>query len=75
MLIPVQEKFPELQNFGVELDYMEKASLVSLENLQIDVKDLEKGMTQVKKEFEARYVLTVYMIWRTMILNCSSISP
>lgn len=59
MLIPVQEKFPELQNFGVELDYMEKASLVSLENLQIDVKDLEKGMTQVKKEFEARYVLTV----------------
>ena len=36
---------------------MEKASLVSMENLQIDVNDLEKGMNLVKKEFENRYAL------------------
>lgn len=46
-------------NFAVELDFMEKASLVSMENLQTDVSDLQKGMNLVKKEFQARYVCFV----------------
>ncbi|XP_067928445.1 formin-like protein isoform X2 [Watersipora subatra] len=50
----VTDLFPELQNFAQELDYMEKAALISLENLQIDVSELEKGMNMVKKEFDSR---------------------
>jgi len=50
----VTDSFPDLVNFAVELDFMEKASLVSMENLQTDVSDLQKGMNLVKKEFQAR---------------------
>jgi len=46
--------YPEAGKFAQELDYIEKATLISLENLQIDIGDLEKGMNLVRKEFEAR---------------------
>ena len=49
-----QDLFPEVQNFAQELNYMEKAALVSMENLQIDMSELEKGMALVQKEFDAR---------------------
>ncbi|XP_011309780.1 formin-like protein CG32138 isoform X2 [Fopius arisanus] len=47
-------KFPELINFESELMYIDKAATVSLENIIADVHELEKGMDQVRKEFELR---------------------
>ncbi|XP_033762894.1 formin-like protein isoform X1 [Pecten maximus] len=50
----VNEKFIDLLNFESELRFLEKAALVSLENILTDVHDLEKGMESTKREFDAR---------------------
>ncbi|XP_063973583.1 formin-like protein isoform X1 [Diachasmimorpha longicaudata] len=50
----IRLKFPELINFESELMYIDKAATVSLENITTDVHELEKGMDQVRKEFELR---------------------
>ncbi|XP_034942061.1 formin-like protein isoform X2 [Chelonus insularis] len=50
----IRLKFPELMNFESELMYIDKAATVSLENITTDVHELEKGMDQVRKEFELR---------------------
>lgn len=50
----VQEKFGEIINFEAELRFIEKAALVSLENIMTDVHELEKGMEMTKKEYQTR---------------------
>jgi hypothetical protein len=50
----VAQKFPDLNNFVSELTFVDKASTVSLENVQFDMNELEKGMRNTKKEFEIR---------------------
>ncbi|XP_018568312.1 formin-like protein CG32138 isoform X1 [Anoplophora glabripennis] len=50
----IRQKFPELLNFDAELHYIEKAAVVSLENINTDVTELEKGMEAVRKEAEIR---------------------
>ncbi|XP_028128307.1 formin-like protein [Diabrotica virgifera virgifera] len=50
----IRQKFPELLNFDSELHYIEKAAVVSLENINTDVTELEKGMEAVRKEAEIR---------------------
>lgn len=50
----IRQKFPELLNFDTELYCIDKASLVSLENVVSDVNELEKGMVLVRKEADIR---------------------
>ncbi|KAF7272584.1 hypothetical protein GWI33_014642 [Rhynchophorus ferrugineus] len=50
----IRQKFPELLSFDSELNYIEKAAVVSLENISTDVHELEKGMEAVRKEAEIR---------------------
>ncbi|CAG9819201.1 unnamed protein product [Phaedon cochleariae] len=50
----IRQKFPELLNFDSELHYIDKAAVVSLENINTDVSELEKGMEAVRKEAEIR---------------------
>lgn len=50
----VRLKFPELLNFESELMYIDKAAVVSLENVVTDIHELEKGMDLVRKEAELR---------------------
>nr|XP_015839272.1 PREDICTED: formin-like protein CG32138 isoform X2 [Tribolium castaneum] len=50
----IRQKFPELLNFDSDLHYIEKAAVVSLENITTDVHELEKGMEAVRKEAEIR---------------------
>ncbi|XP_043271728.1 formin-like protein isoform X2 [Venturia canescens] len=50
----IRLKFPEIINFESELMYIDKAATVSIENITTDVHELEKGMDQVRKEFELR---------------------
>lgn len=50
----VRHKFPDLLGFETELMYIEKAAVVSLENITTDVQDLEKGMESVRKESDLR---------------------
>nr|CAI5851444.1 unnamed protein product [Callosobruchus analis] len=50
----IRQKFPELLNFDSELHYIEKAAVVSLENINTDVAELEKGMEAVRREAEIR---------------------
>jgi hypothetical protein len=50
----VSAKFPELNGFVSELTFVDKASTVSLENVQFDMSELEKGMRNTKKEYEIR---------------------
>ncbi|CAG9862658.1 unnamed protein product [Phyllotreta striolata] len=50
----IRQKFPEMLNFDSELHYIEKAAVVSLENINTDVNELEKGMETVRKEAEIR---------------------
>jgi hypothetical protein len=49
----VRSKFPDLCTFEAELRYIEKAAVVSLENLLVDVSELEKGMDVVRRELAA----------------------
>ncbi|CAL8095965.1 unnamed protein product [Orchesella dallaii] len=48
----VAQNFPQLKGFMNELQIVEKASTVSLENVLSDLHDLEKGMELTKKESE-----------------------
>jgi hypothetical protein len=48
------EKFPEIVNIDSELTFIDKAAMVSLENVQFDMNELEKGMRTTKKEYEIR---------------------
>ncbi|MCJ8728410.1 hypothetical protein PDJAM_G00004190 [Pangasius djambal] len=48
----IQEKFPHLHNFHTELHFMDKAAMVSLDSILLDVRTLEKGMEVTRKEFE-----------------------
>jgi len=48
----VVARFPQLKSFENELQFIEKASQVSLENILSDLHDLEKGMELTKKESE-----------------------
>jgi hypothetical protein len=50
----VQEKFQDVSTFEAELRYIEKAATVSLENVLMDIRELEKGMDMTKREYEAR---------------------
>ena len=50
----VTHKFPDLASFVSELTFVDKASTVSLENVQFDMNELEKGMRTTKKEYEIR---------------------
>ncbi|XP_062848781.1 formin-like protein 1 [Trichomycterus rosablanca] len=48
----IQEKFPNLHTFHTELHFLDKAAVVSLESIVMDVRALEKGMEVTRKEFE-----------------------
>lgn len=48
----ISTNFPNLKNFANELQIVEKACSVSLENVLSDLHDLEKGMELTKKESE-----------------------
>jgi hypothetical protein len=50
----VTEKFPDITNFDSELTFIDKAAMVSLENIQFDMNELEKGMKNTRKEYEIR---------------------
>ncbi|XP_060529722.1 formin-like protein isoform X3 [Cylas formicarius] len=50
----IRQKFPDLLNFDSELHYIDKAAVVSLENISTDVHELDKGMEAVRKEAEIR---------------------
>nr|CAD7454436.1 unnamed protein product [Timema tahoe] len=50
----IRNKFLDLLNFESELMYIDKAAVVSLENIMTDVHELEKGMELVRKEAELR---------------------
>ncbi|XP_052246158.1 formin-like protein isoform X2 [Dreissena polymorpha] len=50
----VQNKFPEVLTFEAELRFIEKAALVSMENITTDIHELEKGMELTKKESDLR---------------------
>ncbi|BES96764.1 Drf_GBD [Nesidiocoris tenuis] len=50
----IKSKLPELMDFDSELRYIEKAATISLENLESDVKELEKGMESVRRENSGR---------------------
>lgn len=65
----IRQKFPELINFENELLYIEKAGGVSLENIQTDVHELEKGMDAVRKEAEIRGKGANSVILRDFLAN------
>lgn len=50
----IQEKFSDLINFNSELTFIDKAATVSLENVQFDMNELDKGMKACRKEYEIR---------------------
>jgi len=50
----VADKFPDVNNFQTELTFIDKAAQVSLENVQFDMNELEKGMRNTRKEYEIR---------------------
>ncbi|KAM8933353.1 formin-like protein 2 [Pelodytes ibericus] len=47
----VREKYSQVALFYNELHYVEKAAAVSLENVLLDVKELQRGMDLTKREF------------------------
>ncbi|ESN99595.1 hypothetical protein HELRODRAFT_192864 [Helobdella robusta] len=48
----ITSKFPDLLNFDLEFQCVEKASAVSLDNILADVNELDKGMQMVNKEMD-----------------------
>ncbi|XP_036447516.1 formin-like protein 1 isoform X3 [Colossoma macropomum] len=48
----IQEKYPQLHMFHTELHFLDKAALVSLDSILIDVRALEKGMEVTQKEYK-----------------------
>lgn len=65
----IRQKFPDLLNFDSELHYIEKAAVVSLENISTDVHELEKGMEAVRKEAEIRGRGTHSLVLRDFLAN------
>uniref|UniRef100_A0A673CUT5 Formin-like 2a n=1 Tax=Sphaeramia orbicularis TaxID=375764 RepID=A0A673CUT5_9TELE len=47
----VKEKYNQVSLFYNELHYVEKAAAVSLENVLLDVKELQRGMELTKREY------------------------
>lgn len=47
----VKEKYSQVALFYNELHYVEKAAAVSLENVLLDVKELQRGMELTKREY------------------------
>uniref|UniRef100_A0A9J8CZD0 Formin-like 2b n=2 Tax=Cyprinus carpio TaxID=7962 RepID=A0A9J8CZD0_CYPCA len=47
----VKEKYPVVSVFYNELHYIEKAAAVSLENVLLDVKELQRGMDLTRREY------------------------
>uniref|UniRef100_A0A8D0CEX5 Formin like 2 n=1 Tax=Scleropages formosus TaxID=113540 RepID=A0A8D0CEX5_SCLFO len=47
----VKEKYPSVSLFYNELNYVEKAAAVSLENVLLDVKELQRGMDLSRREY------------------------
>uniref|UniRef100_A0AAQ4NWA9 Formin like 2 n=1 Tax=Gasterosteus aculeatus aculeatus TaxID=481459 RepID=A0AAQ4NWA9_GASAC len=47
----VKEKYSQVSLFYNELHYVEKAAAVSLENVLLDVKELQRGMELTKREY------------------------
>uniref|UniRef100_A0A4W5QH84 Formin like 2 n=1 Tax=Hucho hucho TaxID=62062 RepID=A0A4W5QH84_9TELE len=47
----VKEKYHQVNLFYNELHYVEKAAAVSLENVLLDVKELQRGMDLTKREY------------------------
>lgn len=47
----VKEKYEQVTLFYNELHYVEKAAAVSLENVLLDVKELQRGMELTKREY------------------------
>uniref|UniRef100_A0AAQ5YNV4 Formin-like 2a n=1 Tax=Amphiprion ocellaris TaxID=80972 RepID=A0AAQ5YNV4_AMPOC len=47
----VKEKYTQVSLFYNELHYVEKAAAVSLENVLLDVKELQRGMELTKREY------------------------
>uniref|UniRef100_A0A8C7US63 Formin like 2 n=1 Tax=Oncorhynchus mykiss TaxID=8022 RepID=A0A8C7US63_ONCMY len=47
----VKEKYQQVNLFYNELHYVEKAAAVSLENVLLDVKELQRGMDLTKREY------------------------
>ncbi|KAG7466951.1 hypothetical protein MATL_G00147870 [Megalops atlanticus] len=47
----VKEKYHQVSLFYNELHYVEKAAAVSLENVLLDVKELQRGMELTKREY------------------------
>ncbi|KAI0984930.1 hypothetical protein GJ496_007462 [Pomphorhynchus laevis] len=54
IVLIIGKQFPEISKFPLDLKCLEKASSVSLENVQLDVQDLVKGLEIVKKEYKIR---------------------
>ncbi|KAJ8981735.1 hypothetical protein NQ317_008996 [Molorchus minor] len=65
----IRQKFPELLNFDADLHYIEKAAVVSLENIHTDVTELEKGMDAVRKEAEIRGRGSHSLVLRDFLAN------
>uniref|UniRef100_A0A096LYD6 Formin like 1 n=1 Tax=Poecilia formosa TaxID=48698 RepID=A0A096LYD6_POEFO len=49
----IREKYPDLQNFHTELQFLEKAALVSFDSILRNLKALERGMELTRSEFSA----------------------
>ncbi|XP_033103480.1 formin-like protein 2 isoform X3 [Anneissia japonica] len=47
----IDQRFPELPGFTTDLQYVQKASAVSLDNLKADIHQLKQGMQECKREF------------------------
>ena len=50
----VADKFPDLNNFENELLFIDKAALVSMETVQLDVNELDEGIKNTRKECDIR---------------------
>ncbi|CAF0872036.1 unnamed protein product [Adineta steineri] len=53
----IEERFPDIGRFDTDLQAVEKAAQVSLENIQIDVQDLTRGLDNAKKELVIRQTM------------------
>ncbi|XP_038044953.1 formin-like protein 3 [Patiria miniata] len=51
----VHQKFPGTSDFCLDLQYVEKAAAVSLENLVIDIRQLTSGIQLSKREFAQQH--------------------
>ena len=54
IVMTVTEKFKDIKNFDSELMFIDKAAMVSLENVQFDMSELSKGMNSARKENDLR---------------------